>query len=715
MKRLLAQIGITFFTVLAIVFYFPRAATAVLMGVSIVLTVLFFSIRKIRKKIFIPFIALSAALGCLFQLSFTALGVEPVKEKYEGAHRIEAYLNDEPYLCYDSYCYPLTVTAVDGEEARFNLIVKGCDALDAQVSDTLRFETTLYREENNYYRAKGYYLCARGEALTPAVESAKTRSLYYYAVGIRQYFRTILDELQPADDAALCRAVFLGDRYALSEDLRTQFRFSGASYFVVVSGMHFAIFVTLLLRVLRKLIKNRFIYLPIVLLFTMLYMAVTGFSPSVMRSGLMMVFYVVGLFFRRRVYPLNSLGMAGILMPLLFSPNCAGDIGLVLSFYATFAILQWSAPIYERIRLKNDDRLVKKIFNKVLELFSASLAANLTVLPISLFVFRAFSAVTLLSALLLYPEIWLILILVLIVCLLMTIPYMGLLGVLLSWVLYGICEAALFVVRTISKLPFSYIKVSDAFVYVWVILTVILFIAVYFCKGGYRYMRYALLGSLSILLCGAILTSALDGGKARIRVYPSDTGAFVTLEEDGRLFLLSTEITSYERYEAMRDLSQRYRECTFAITDTDTERKRLENICDEEFAISEYLQYDKRDEGEILPDTVDFHGECTVRVSDDTVITLVPLGDAAARYIVWRGRTVLILPDRCSPELLPEVYRTADIVILGDRLSGEADIFCDTLVLSGDSRLSLIEAQNLKDRYDRVLFSREGEITFVTE
>ena len=106
--------------------------------------------------------------------------------------------------------------------------------------------------------------------------------------------RESFDRLLPEDEAALCKAVFVGDKYAMDPADRDNFRYAGASYFIVISGMHFAVLSMLLFRLFKK-IRNRWITLALVLGFIVVYAFVTGFQPSVLRSGIMVIFTVIGM------------------------------------------------------------------------------------------------------------------------------------------------------------------------------------------------------------------------------------------------------------------------------------------------------------------------------------------------------------------------------------------------------------------------------------
>ncbi|MBQ3417504.1 MAG: ComEC/Rec2 family competence protein [Ruminococcus sp.] len=719
MKRLLAQIGITFFSALAAAFYLNDKITFAVMLAAAVTTIVFFFIRKIRKTIYLPCMAIAVCVACLLNLSYTALFVTPMVEKYQGTHTVEATLKDEPRSDYGTYCYSLRVTSADGEKASFDMILESDEEIAIEPYDTLRFEGELVREEEPYQVCKGFFLYNRAYTLSYQVEPNEEKPFWYFAVQVREYFRDVLEQLLPPDDAALCRAILIGDKYAISGDIRYQFKLSGASYFIVVSGMHFSFFTLLLLFLLKKTVKKRFIYVPIVMGFTLFYMAVTGFSYSVVRAGVMMLVYLTGQLLRRKVYSLNSLGMAGLVLPVCFSPYCAGDIGLILSFYATFAILTWSKPIYEKISIKpkvgQKEKKRHKALNYLLGLLSATLAANILVFPISVFAFQAFSSVTLLSAILLYFEIEGILLLSLVICLLWLIPPLRYGCLLLSWGLYFLCEAVVRIVDTFSRLPFAYVRLGDGFIYLWALMTAVLMLFVYLTKERERSAFLAIFCSLTILLCGAVTTALLKTDKPLLHVYDADGGMMVTLEENRNVYLLAAQGKYRPQYRVLRQIAENYPRAAVAVTEGNAERLLLSEISEREFAFSAIMLYDKKQTEAAYHNVIYYNSERTLSVSDTTEVILFPAGTVAARYIRTAASSALILPDGCDASEIPEEYRTADVIVMGKKVKYPELLLCDTLVLTSNSPYCEIEAVSLQDQCRRVCFVCENDYVTILE
>ena len=556
--------------------------------------------------------------------------------------------------------------------------------------------------------------------------------------------REALDSVLPHDCAALCRAVLIGDKYALGTDVKDNFRYAGASYFIVVSGMHFAV----ICMVIEKLLKraNRWVRLAVLLLFIIAYAAVTGFQPSVLRSAIMMTMLMIGNAIRRRVYPLNHLGIAGIVMPFIVSPYGAGDIGLILSFYATMAILLWASPIAKKLCFKDDhgnilmfhfgkafrrraqqflnisdhkqkpqersfslQLFLKKSCNAVAMMLSVSLAANILTFPISIFVFHEFSLVTLLSALILYWEIFLILILSLAVCAFFWFkPF----AMLLSFPLMWLCRLVLWIVEGLASLPFAYIRINHAFVYVWTIVTVLLGAAVILNRDHSRCLKTAVLCSAIILLTGCLLHELLQLSVLSLEVYDCDSGICAGVNSGGRLHLLSMEGRSKELYKVRDTLTDRCKGAETAFCSNETQLRNYQMFRKDEFVISSILLYDKNGYYTDEENIVAFNDDCTLIADDDVILNVSVNDDSAVAYINAGSKTILIVPDGCTIEAIPFERHNADIIILSKVFAGMEQLRCESLIVCDEAMAAKRTADLMKPCYQHVYFTDNDDIRF---
>lgn len=718
MKRLLAQIGITYFSVLAAVFYFSEKITCLFIAVFLAAALLLFFLRKFHKRIYLPVMALAAALACVSSAAYTAFFVSPLLDRFSGKNAcVEAVLTDEASVYHESYCYPLKVTGVDGEKTSFHMMLVLDYPLDADVSDSVSFDGTLttpYADLCDYYRSKGVYLFCYDASGVSAVRAPR-RSLYFYAIEIREKSCAVFDSLLPYDDAALCKALLIGDRSALRSDIRSDFRYSGVSYLIVVSGMHFAILTAFCLTLFKKVFRNRYVYLTLTAAFTLLYMAVTGFSPTVMRSGIMMLLMILARLMRRRPYPKNSLGFAGLLIPLIFSPDAAGDVGLMLSFSATFAILTWAPPIYEKIRIRRETKgkFSKRIIfllNRLLGLISVSLAANILAFPISVFVFRGFSLVTLLSSVLLYLEVWLMVILSFFVCIFWFLGPLRILSVLLSWILYPLCEAVLFLVHLFGSWKFSYVKVGAPYLYLWLILTAVLAAVAYLLCRNYRLMKYVCLISLTVLLGGALSFCFLTADEVSLFVFDGGGKNAVALSSADRLMILDMDCPKSAARSAVDTLSYDFSSAETAVCSSEREKNLLSSLSGREFAISRFLEYDDGEEASASANADFFTEPVRVDFSDEVTTTVGVTERGLYHYVAAREKTALVMERGVCASDIPAPYRSADVIVANTVYEDFSLLSCDTLVLTSSRPLAEIAASGLTASYQRVIFSAESDV-----
>jgi len=155
-----------------------------------------------------------------------------------------------------------------------------------------------------------------------------------------------------ADAAALVTALALGERFRFTEQHWADFRRTGTSHLVAVSGMH----VALLGLVVFALLRSVWLRLPAPLasydlevaagasvLATFYYAALTGFAVPAQRSLVMIAVALAALVARRAVSPVQLLA-ATLLAVLVFDPFAPLAASFWLSFVAVAVLLALAAP-----------------------------------------------------------------------------------------------------------------------------------------------------------------------------------------------------------------------------------------------------------------------------------------------------------------------------------------------------------------------------------
>lgn len=157
-------------------------------------------------------------------------------------------------------------------------------------------------------------------------------SLLYHAQNIRSAAASKLGSIG-GEEAELCKGILLGDTSGFSLRLRRDITRSGVNYMTAVSGAHITLCIMILMELFGR--KRPFLQAGIAIAAAVVLAVLFGFTPSVMRAGVMMILCKCGVLLRRKADTTNSL-CAAILALTLFSPYAAADPALQMSCLGVF-------------------------------------------------------------------------------------------------------------------------------------------------------------------------------------------------------------------------------------------------------------------------------------------------------------------------------------------------------------------------------------------
>ena len=165
---------------------------------------------------------------------------------------------------------------------------------------------------------------------------------------VRHRLREELSTLLPGapEEAAVLRAMLLGDRSFLDRFESVNFQKTGVFHVLVVAGLHVGAFAAFLFWLARKFRLSRAWTSLAIVLCVVAYVAVVEQRPPVLRAALMTLLVVLALLFFRRVELLNSVAIAALLL-LVASPSLLTDSSFQLSFLAMFSIAGIAVPWLE--------------------------------------------------------------------------------------------------------------------------------------------------------------------------------------------------------------------------------------------------------------------------------------------------------------------------------------------------------------------------------
>ncbi|SFF69767.1 competence protein ComEC [Salegentibacter agarivorans] len=250
----------------------------------------------------------------------------------------------------------------------------------------------------------------------------KEESAVSYASKLREKIIKKLPETKiEKNELAIIQALLLGQRQDISKEIYEEYAAAGAIHNLAVSGLHVGIILLILNWLFKPFnyFKNGLIFKTILLIILMWGFAIlAGLSPSVVRAVTMFSFIPIGMQMRRKTSVLNSLFISLFIL-LLVNPYFIFQVGFQLSYLAVFAIVTIQPKLFKLWQPKF------KITKYFWGLLSVSIAAQIGVLPLSLFYFHQFPGLFFLSNLVVLPVLGIILglsILVILLSLLNLLP-----------------------------------------------------------------------------------------------------------------------------------------------------------------------------------------------------------------------------------------------------------------------------------------------------
>ena len=194
--------------------------------------------------------------------------------------------------------------------------------------------------------------------------------------------------------ASLGIGYLLGQKSALPADLVEALKITGLTHVVVASGYNLTILVRLGRRLFAKVSKYLSMLSGASLI--VLFIAITGLSPSMTRAGLVAGLGLWAWYYGRKFHPVTLLGVAAAVTVAVNPSYVWGDLGWLLSF-AAFAGVMILAPIATAYLYGKE----KVPF--VGQLLIETVSAQIVTLPIMIMAFQQFSIIAPLANLLILP------------------------------------------------------------------------------------------------------------------------------------------------------------------------------------------------------------------------------------------------------------------------------------------------------------------------
>ena len=273
-----------------------------------------------------------------------------------------------------------TVRQIEGENVILkNIQIKGLEKLP-KIGQRIKVTGKVYEfqkatnfgqfDVKAYYQSRqiyGYMKVKNYELIDADYDKLK-QGIYR----IKMTLSNSLDSIMK--DSSVLKSILLGDRSELSDEINEMYQSSGIAHVLSVSGLHVSLLGVGLYRILKKLLKRRWIASSISIFIMISYCIMVGSRPASIRAVIGFVLSLLAELIGRDYDMATSMAISGIVI-LWQSPLLLFQSGFQYSFLAVLAISRVVPAVCSRFFI-TDSRVRGLIF---------SICLQITMLPVILF------------------------------------------------------------------------------------------------------------------------------------------------------------------------------------------------------------------------------------------------------------------------------------------------------------------------------------------
>ncbi len=425
-RRPLASGAVCFSLVLCVLLRVGKPVRLTVLGIACVLfaaVCLYALWKRNMRRCLLPLLCiLGLLLGSLCAHWFVEWRYAPVKELSGKTVSAEGFVIEREASTSYSSLMRVQLESLDGRKASLQATVTFEYASALQAGDVFRLEGIVCPfdeeqefDEEQYWLSEGCLLKLRVPE-EGACERIGEKD-HHPRVLLAHWNEVMSSRLYHAvgkEEGGLAVALLLGNRSYLAPETTLAFERTGTTHLLALSGLHVSVLVGFLELVLRWLRMKKKARLVLIMTSVVLYTGLTGFAMSMVRAAIMMLLVGAAFYAAEEYDAFTALtvALAGILGLM---PYAVYDLSLWMSFLSAGAIIvfiplwEWiQEMLYNRLRWKK--RWIKLLASVLSGLF-VGIAANLSLMLLSVSVFGSVSVLSVPATILLIPPTSLLLIL----------------------------------------------------------------------------------------------------------------------------------------------------------------------------------------------------------------------------------------------------------------------------------------------------------------
>ena len=309
-----------------------------------------------------------------------------------------------------------------------------------------------------------------GYMYKPTVKQVRRPEPGDVVLKIRNWFAERIRGLIPEKEVTLGLSYLLGMKTGLPDDLSEDLRTVGLVHIVVASGAHLSILVEVARKIFGRL--SRFSGLVFSVLFTVFFMAMVGWTPSILRAGVMVILTLLAWYVGRKFEAWRIILIVAA-FTLMLNPSFIINLGWLLSFAAFGGIMMLGPKLMKFFYGERKPGFVGVTI-------ITTVSATLMTLPITLYYYGTVSLISVVANLLILPTLPVAMGLVFMTGVLAGVPGVELV---VSWCATKLLDFHIVVVEFFGDMKWFMVEIET---YKWQVFLLYLVILVPFAIGLIR-------------------------------------------------------------------------------------------------------------------------------------------------------------------------------------------------------------------------------------
>ena len=286
-----------------------------------------------------------------------------------------------------------------------------------------------------------------GYMYKPSVKKVRRPEPGDLVLNVRNWFAERIKKLIPETEASLGLSYLLGMKTGLPDELSENLRTVGLVHIVVASGAHLSILVEVARKIFGRL--SRFSGLVFSILFTVFFMAMVGWTPSILRAGVMVILNLAAWYVGRRFDPWRIIIIVAA-FTLMLNPMFLINLGWLLSFASFGGIMILGPKMTQFFYGERKPGFVASVI-------MTTISATLMTLPITLYYYGTISLISVVANLLILPTLSVAMGLVFMTGVVSGIPGMDLV---VSWCATRLLDFHIAVVEFFGKMKWFMVEIE---------------------------------------------------------------------------------------------------------------------------------------------------------------------------------------------------------------------------------------------------------------